>query len=189
MSTNLTKHNFTVSRERRERVNGQKGMVLWFTGLSGSGKSTIANALDDELNKLGKKTYILDGDNIRMGLNKDLSFSPEDRKENIRRISEVAKLFADSGTIVLTAFISPYITDRQDARDLIGDDFNEVFVDTDVEECIKRDPKGLYKKALAGEIKGFTGIDAPYEKPTHAEIRINNLSISESVEYLLKFIN
>ncbi len=188
MSTNLTKHNFTVTRERREKVNGQKGMVLWFTGLSGSGKSTIANALDDELNKLGKKTYILDGDNIRMGLNKDLSFSPEDRKENIRRISEVAKLFADSGTIVLTAFISPYIADRQDARDLIGDDFKEVFVDTDVEECIKRDPKGLYKKALAGEIKGFTGIDAPYEKPTMAEVTLKNMSISESVEYLLKFI-
>ena len=189
MSTNLTKHNFTVTRERREKVNGQKGMVLWFTGLSGSGKSTIANAIDDELNKLGKKTYILDGDNVRMGLNKDLSFSPEDRKENIRRISEVAKLFADSGTIVLTAFISPYIADRQEARDLIGDDFKEVFVDTDVEECIKRDPKGLYKKALAGEIKGFTGIDAPYEKPTMAEVTLKNMSISESVEYLLKFIN
>ncbi len=189
MSTNLTKHNFTVSRERRQEVNGQKGMVLWFTGLSGSGKSTIANALDDELNKLGKKTYILDGDNIRMGLNKDLSFSPEDRKENIRRISEVAKLFADSGTVVLTAFISPYIADRQDARDLIGEDFNEVFIDTDIEECIKRDPKGLYKKALAGEIKGFTGIDAPYEKPTEAEVTLKNMSISESVKNLLQFIN
>ena len=187
MSTNLTKHNFTVSRKRRELVNGQKGMVFWFTGLSGSGKSTIANAFDDELNKLGKKTYILDGDNIRMGLNKDLSFSPEDRKENIRRISEVAKLFADSGTIVLTAFISPYIQDRRDARELIGADFNEVFVDTHIDECIKRDPKGLYKKALAGEIKGFTGIDAPYEKPANPEITLNNLSISESVEYLLKF--
>ena len=188
MSTNLTKHSFTVTRERREEVNGQKGMVLWFTGLSGSGKSTIANALDDELNKLGKKTYILDGDNIRMGLNKDLSFTPEDRKENIRRISEVAKLFVDSGTIVLTAFISPYIVDRQDARDLIGDDFNEVFVDTDIEECIKRDPKGLYKKALAGEIKGFTGIDAPYENPDNPEFTLNNMSISESVEHILKFI-
>ena len=188
MSTNLTKHNFTVTRKRREEVIGQKGMVLWFTGLSGSGKSTIANALDDELNKLGKKTYILDGDNIRMGLNKDLSFSPYDRKENIRRISEVAKLFADSGTIVLTAFISPYIDDRQAARDLIGEDFNEVFIDTDVKECIERDPKGLYKKALSGEIKGFTGIDAPYEKPTNPEIVIKNLSISESVESLLKYI-
>ena len=189
MSTNLTKHSFTVTRERREEVNGQKGMVLWFTGLSGSGKSTIANALDDELNKLGKKTYILDGDNIRMGLNKDLTFSPEDRKENIRRISEVAKLFADSGTVVLTAFISPYVADRQDARVLIGEDFNEVFIDTDVEECIKRDPKGLYKKALAGEIKGFTGIDAPYEKPTKAEVTLKNMSISESVKNLLQFIN
>ena len=188
MSTNLTKHNFTVTRERREGVNHQKGMVLWFTGLSGSGKSTIANALDDELNKLGKKTYILDGDNIRMGLNKDLTFSPEDRKENIRRISEVAKLFADSGTVVLTAFISPYVVDRQDARDLIGEDFNEVFIDTDIEECIKRDPKGLYKKALAGEIKGFTGIDAPYEKPTKAELTLKNMSISESVKNLLQFI-
>ena len=174
MSTNLTKHNFTVSRERREEVNGQKGMVLWFTGLSGSGKSTIANALDDELNNLGKKTYILDGDNIRMGLNKDLSFSP--------------KLFSDSGTIVLTAFISPYIEDRQAARELIGNDFNEVFVDTDIEECIKRDPKGLYKKALAGEIKGFTGVDAPYEKPINPEVILSNLSISESVEFLINFI-
>lgn len=188
MSTNLTRHNFTVTRERREKVNGQKGKVFWFTGLSASGKSTIANAFDDELNKLGKKTYILDGDNIRMGLNKDLSFSPEHRKENIRRISEVAKLFADSGTIVLTAFISPYIADRHAARELIGDDFNEVFVDTDIDECIKRDPKGLYKKALAGEIKGFTGIDAPYEKPKNPEITLNNMSISESVDYLFKFI-
>ncbi len=188
MSTNIIKHNFTVSRQRREQVNGQKGIVFWFTGLSGSGKSTIANAFDDELNLKGKKTYILDGDNIRMGLNKDLSFSPEDRKENIRRISEVAKLFVDSGTIVLTAFISPYVADRKTARDLIGDDFIEVFVDTDIKECIKRDPKGLYKKALAGEIKGFTGIDAPYEKPISPEIRLNNLSISESVEYLLKYI-
>ena len=188
MSINLTKHCFTVTRQRREKVNGQKGIVLWFTGLSGSGKSTIANALDDELNKLGRKTYLLDGDNIRMGLNKDLSFSPDDRKENIRRISEVAKLFADSGTIVLTAFISPYVADRQAARELIGDDFNLVFVDTDIKECIKRDPKGLYKKALAGEIKGFTGIDAPYEKPSNAELIIKDLSISESVKYLLKYI-
>ena len=185
MSTNLTKHNFTVTRERREEVNGQKGIVLWFTGLSGSGKSTIANALDDELNILGKKTYILDGDNIRMGLNKDLSFTPEDRKENIRRISEVAKLFADSGTIVLTAFISPYISDRQSARELIGDDFVEIFINTPLTECIKRDPKGLYKKALSGEIKGFTGIDAPYEDPQNPEIEIKDMSIDESVHFII----
>ena len=189
MATNLTKHNFSVSREQREQISGHKGKVLWFTGLSGSGKSTLANALDEKLNSNNFNTYILDGDNVRMGLNKDLGFLPEDRKENIRRISEVAKLFADSGTIVLTAFISPYIADRQDARDLIGDDFNEVFIDTDVEECIKRDPKGLYKKALAGVIKGFTGIDAPYEKPTKAEVTLKNMSISESVKNLLQFIN
>ncbi len=188
MSANLTKHSFTVSRDQREKVNGHEGMVFWFTGLSGSGKSTIANAFDDALNKVGKKTYILDGDNVRMGLNKDLNFSPEDRKENIRRISEVAKLFADSGTIVLTAFISPYILDRDSARDLIGCDFNEVFVNTSLDECIKRDPKGLYKKALAGEIKGFTGIDAPYEAPKNPEIVLENLSIEESVEKLLKYI-
>ena len=188
MSTNLTKHNFTVTRESREQVNGQKGMVLWFTGVSGSGKSTIANALDDELNKLGKKTYILDGDNIRMGLNKDLSFSPDDRKENIRRISEVAKLFADSGTIVLTAFISPYIDDRQAARDLIGEDFNEVLLTLTLKNVLKETLRDCIKKALSGEIKGFTGIDAPYEKPTNPEIVIKNLSISESVESLLKYI-
>ena len=190
MSTNLTKHNFTVTRERREKVNGQKGLVFWFTGLSGSGKSTIANALDDELNKLGKKTYILDGDNIRMGLNKDLSFSPEHRKENIRRISEVAKLFADSGTIVLTAFISPYIADRQDARDLIGDDFNEVFVDTDVEECIKRDPKGLYKKARSGELKNFTGIDSAYEIPENADLVLDTKTniAEELADQIINFL-
>ena len=191
MSRNLTKHNFTVTRERREEVNGQKGIVLWFTGLSGSGKSTIANALDDELNILGKKTYILDGDNIRMGLNKDLSFTPEDRKENIRRISEVAKLFADSGTIVLTAFISPYISDRQSARELIGDDFVEIFINTPLTECIKRDPKGLYKKALSGEIKGFTGIDAPYEEPVNPELTVETAKAdidacaNQVVEYLI----
>ena len=148
MSKNITKHSFTVSREQREVNNGHQGKVIWFTGLSGSGKSTIANALDEVLHKRGLKTYILDGDNVRMGLNKDLGFSPQDRKENIRRISETAKLFADAGTIVLTAFISPYQEDRQQAREIIGDlDFSEVFINTPLEECEKRDPKGLYKKA------------------------------------------
>ena len=186
MSTNLTKHNFLVSREQREKNNGHPGIVIWFTGLSGSGKSTIANKLDVELNKRGLKTYILDGDNIRMGLNKDLGFSPESRKENIRRISEVAKLFADSGTIVMTAFISPYREDRDSARDVIGADYVEVFVNTPIEECIKRDLKGLYKKAIAGEIKGFTGIDAPYEEPLSPEISLDNLSIEDSVAVLME---
>lgn len=189
MSKNLIKHDFIVSRQRREEVNGHKGMVLWFTGLSGSGKSTIANNLDDKLNNLGKRTYILDGDNIRLGLNNDLGFSAEDRKENIRRISEVAKLFADSGAIVMTAFISPYKKDRDAARKLIGNDFNEIFVDTNLEECIKRDPKGLYKKALSGEINNFTGIDAPYEKPSDPEVTIKDLSVVDSVNLLLKFMN
>ena len=186
MSTNLTKHSFLVSRGQREKNNGHPGIVIWFTGLPGCGKSTIANKLDVELNKRGLKTYILDGDNVRMGLNKDLGFSPESRKENIRRISEVAKLFADSGTIVMTAFISPYIEDRDSAREVIGTDYVEVFVNTPIEECIKRDPKGLYKKAIAGEIKGFTGIDAPYEEPLNSEITLDNLSIEDSVAVLME---
>ena len=188
MPTNLTKHNFLVSREQREKNNGHPGLVIWFTGLSGSGKSTIANELDLELNSRGLKTYVLDGDNVRMDLNKDLGFSPKDRKENIRRISEVAKLFADSGTIVMTAFISPYSEDRKSARNVIGSDFIEVFVNTPIEECIKRDPKGLYKKAMAGEIKGFTGIDAPYEEPLSPEICLSNLSISDSVDILIDYL-
>ncbi len=185
---NIVKHNFLVSRDQREKVSGHPGIVIWFTGLSASGKSTIANALDVELNKRGLRTYILDGDNVRMGLNKDLGFSPESRKENIRRISEVAKLFADSGTIVMTAFISPYREDRKSAREVIGSDYVEVFVNTPVEECINRDPKGLYKKAIAGEIKGFTGIDAPYEEPLNPEINLENLSIEKSVEILINYL-
>ena len=188
MSTNLTKHSFLVSRQQRESNNGHPGLVVWFTGLSGSGKSTIANELDVELNKRGLRTYILDGDNVRMGLNKDLGFSPESRKENIRRISEVAKLFADSGAIVMTAFISPYREDRDSARDVIGRDYLEVFVNTPIEECIKRDPKGLYKKAIAGEIKGFTGIDAPYEQPLSPEISLDNLSIEDSLALLMDLL-
>ena len=189
MSNNLTKHNFTVSRAQREQICGHNGKVLWFTGLSGSGKSTLANALDEKLNSKKYNTYILDGDNVRMGLNKDLGFSPCERKENIRRISEVAKLFADSGKIIMTAFISPYSKDRDQARKLVGDDFTEIFVNTSLDECIKRDPKGLYKKALNGEIKGFTGIDAPYEEPQNAEIEIKNMTIIESVEYIINKLN
>ena len=188
MPTNLTKNNFLVSRNQREKVSGHPGKVIWFTGLSASGKSTIANALDAELNKRGLRTYILDGDNVRMGLNKDLGFSPESRKENIRRISEVAKLFADSGTIVMTAFISPYQEDRESAREVIGLDYVEVFVNTPIDDCINRDPKGMYKKAIAGEIKGFTGIDAPYEEPLNPEINLENLSIEKSVEILINYL-
>ena len=188
MSTNLTKHSFTVSREKREQICGHKGKVLWFTGLSGSGKSTLANALDEKLNSNNYNTYILDGDNVRMGLNKDLGFSPEDRKENIRRISEVAKLFADSGKVVMTAFISPYRKDREEARKLIGNDFVEIFVDTSLDECIKRDPKGLYRKALKGEIKGFTGIDAPYEVPKNPQIHIKKSTIDESVSQIIEIL-
>ena len=170
---NLYFHEHRVPRELKEERNNHKSRVLWFTGLSGSGKSTIANQTEKLLHDMGLHTYILDGDNVRMGLNKDLGFSPEDRTENIRRITEVAKLFADSGSIVLTAFISPYRADRDSAREIIGNkDFIEVFVSADISVCEERDPKGLYKKARAGEIKGFTGIDAPCEAPIDPEITI-----------------
>lgn len=168
---NLHFHKHRVARELKEKRNQHKSRVLWFTGLSGSGKSTVANATEKILHDMGLHTYILDGDNVRMGLNKDLGFSPEDRTENIRRITEVAKLFADSGSIVLTAFISPYREDRDKARAIISnEDFIEIFVSADLSVCEARDPKGLYKKARAGEIKGFTGIDAPYEAPLKPEL-------------------
>ena len=168
---NLHFHKHRVARELKEKRNQHKSRVLWFTGLSGSGKSTVANATEKILHDMGLHTYILDGDNVRMGLNKDLGFSPEDRTENIRRITEVAKLFADSGSIVLTAFISPYREDRDKARAIISnEDFIEIFVSADLSVCEARDPKGLYKKARAGEITGFTGIDAPYEAPLNPEL-------------------
>ena len=168
---NLYFHEHRVPRELKEERNNHKSRVLWFTGLSGSGKSTVANATEKLLHDMGLHTYILDGDNVRMGLNKDLGFSPEDRTENIRRITEVSKLFADSGSIVLTAFISPYIEDRDNARKIIGnEDFIEIYISADLSVCEERDPKGLYKKARSGEIKGFTGIDAPYEAPINPEL-------------------
>ncbi|MEP3480847.1 MAG: adenylyl-sulfate kinase [Fuerstiella sp.] len=174
-ATNVTWHDHHVSNTERHQLNGHKGAVLWFTGLSGCGKSTIANAVDRLLHDRGIHTYVLDGDNIRQGLNKNLTFSPEDRKENIRRIGEVAKLFSDSGTIVLTAFISPYRQDRDQVRDLMPTgQFQEVHVDASVETCEGRDPKGLYQKARAGEIKDFTGIDAPYEAPKDAELHLDS---------------
>jgi adenylylsulfate kinase len=175
MSKNIVWHNAKVSREDREQIKGNKGVCIWLTGLSGSGKSTIANELELELNKHGVHTYLLDGDNIRHGLNKNLDFTHEGRKENIRRIGEVAKLFVDAGIVVITAFISPFIEDRDNVRRLLSEnDFIEVFVDCDLETCEARDPKGLYKKAKAGEISDFTGISSPYEKPKAPEIIINN---------------
>lgn len=187
---NLHYHTKTVTIRERTRRNGHNPCVVWLTGLSGSGKSTIANALERKLFDLGLNTHILDGDNVRMGLNSDLGFSPEDRTENIRRIGEVANLFAESGTILITAFISPYASDRTTARRACSEKFLEVFVDADLETCEKRDPKGLYKKARAGEIKGFTGLDAPYEKPNieHAGvIRVDSssLTLSECVEEII----
>ncbi len=172
-ATNITWHHETVTRQDREAGNGHGGAVLWFTGLSASGKSTIAQALQAVLFEHGCQTYVLDGDNIRHGLNKDLGFSPEDREENIRRIGEVAALFMDAGMIVSTAFISPYRADRDKARSLCGDGFIEIYVHCPVEVCEERDPKGLYKKARSGDIPEFTGISAPYEAPENAELTLN----------------
>jgi len=190
---NLHFHEHRVAREAKEKRNQHKSRVLWFTGLSGSGKSTVANATEKVLHDMGLQTYILDGDNVRMGINKDLGFSPEDRTENIRRITEIAKLFADSGSVVLTAFISPYREDRDKAREIIStEDFIEIFVSADLSVCETRDPKGLYKKARAGEIKGFTGIDAPYEAPLTPELIVetdkNDIEACAQIviEYLVK---
>ena len=178
-ATNITWHETIVTAEDREKLLNQKGCVIWFTGLSGSGKSTLANAVEHVLHQQRHHTYVLDGDNVRHGLNKNLGFSPEDREENIRRIGEVAKLFADAGTVVMTAFISPYRADRDQARSLITEGrFVEVFVDCPLEVCEERDTKGLYKKARAGEIKEFTGISAPYEPPLNPEVTINSAELS-----------
>lgn len=171
LATNVKWHDHAVSREERAQLNGHKGAVLWFTGLSGCGKSTVANAVDRLLYGQGRHSFVLDGDNIRLGLNKNLTFSAEDRVENIRRIGEVAKLFAHAGHFTLTAFISPYKADRDRVRALLGPgEFIEIYVNASLETCEKRDPKGLYKKARAGEIKDFTGIHAPYEAPEHPEL-------------------
>ena len=175
VATNITFHEGTVSAEERLANMGQKGATLWFTGLSGSGKSTIAVAVEQVLLNRGNHAYRLDGDNIRMGLNKNLGFSPEDRTENIRRIGAVAELFTQAGIITLTAFISPYRRDREAVRKMLSNkDFIEVYVKAPLAVCESRDPKGLYKKARAGEIKGFTGIDDPYEEPDQAEITIES---------------
>jgi adenylylsulfate kinase len=190
-ATNVHWHEHSVSKAERFQLSGHKGAILWFTGLSASGKSTVANTVDHKLHSLGKRSYVLDGDNIRMGLNKNLGFSAEDRAENIRRIGEVAKLFTNAGVITLTAFISPYRADRNAVRALLGPgEFVEVFMDTPIEICEARDPKGLYKKARAGQLKGFTGIDDPYEAPEKPELVLDGgkKSIDECADDVMKYL-
>lgn len=185
---NLVWQKTDISKEIREKSLNQKARTIWFTGLSGSGKSTLANEVEKRLVAMGKHTMLLDGDNVRMGLNKNLGFSDEDRVENIRRIAETAKLMNDAGLIVLTAFISPFRKDRRNANKIIGDDYIEVFVSTPLEECEKRDIKGLYKKARDGVIKEFTGISSPYEEPENPSITVDttNCSLNESVDLVMK---
>jgi adenylylsulfate kinase len=192
-ATNVHWHEGEVTRADRQRLLGQKGATIWFTGLSGSGKSTVAVALETELAKRGKLSYRLDGDNIRLGINKNLGFSAEDRTENIRRIGEISKLFVDTGVIVLSSFVSPYRADRDLVRKLHADggmDFIEVYVDVPLEEAEKRDPKGLYKKARAGEIKNFTGISDPYEAPLAAELTLptHQLTLEQDVDAVIALL-
>ena len=191
MEENIIRHEYNVDRNDRRKNLGQNSFLIWFTGLSGSGKSTIANALEHKLHNLGYKTYALDGDNIRKGINRGLTFSPDDRTENIRRIAEVANLLVDAGIIVLAAFVSPYKKDRENIRKIMGNDnFVEVFVNTSLEECERRDVKGLYKKARAGEIEDFTGISAPYEAPDEPDIEIitDDLTLEECVDRVFEKI-
>ncbi len=189
-ATNITWHEGDITRADRERVNGHRSAVIWYTGLSASGKSTLAHGVQNALFERGFRSYVLDGDNIRHGLNKDLGFSPEDREENIRRIGEVAKLFTDAGVIAMTAFISPYRGDRDKARALCPESFIEVYVKCDLAVCEERDPKGLYKKARAGLVPEFTGISAPYEEPENAELVVNTSheSLDESVARVLSYL-
>ncbi len=192
MNTNLTWHESVVSKKERAERKGQKPCVIWFTGLSGAGKSTLANALERALFERGHHCYLLDGDNVRQGLNGDLGFTDEDRVENIRRIGEAAKLFVDAGLIVMTAFISPFRAERKLARDIVeADEFIEVHLSTSLEICEERDPKGLYKKARAGEIPHFTGIDSAYEAPEQPELRIDTGAndLRASTEQLLNYLS
>ncbi|WP_394231799.1 adenylyl-sulfate kinase [Niallia oryzisoli] len=190
-STNVVWHEQSITKVDRRKQNGHNSFVLWFTGLSGSGKSTLANAIASRLYSENVRNYVLDGDNVRHGLNKDLGFSEEDRTENIRRIGEVSKLFVDAGQVVLTAFISPFQADRKLVRDLLNEkEFIEVYVKCPIDTCEERDPKGLYEKARQGIIKDFTGISSPYEEPENPEIVIetNNSSIEESVELVIQYL-
>lgn len=191
METNIVWHDSTISKNMRESLNNHKGMVLWFTGLSGSGKSTLANAVEARLFEEGCHTYVLDGDNIRHGLSANLGFSDEDRKENIRRIGEVSKLMMDAGMIVMSAFISPFVEDRENARKLMPEkSFLEIYCKADLATCEKRDVKGLYKKARAGEIKNYTGIDSPYEEPLNAELVVETgrLSLEDCADQVVNYL-
>lgn len=192
MSLHTVKQYFKTSRSDREALHGHKAYLLWFTGLSGSGKSTLANMVEIALYNQGLSTYILDGDNIRQGINKDLSFAPKDRTENIRRIAEISNLMLDAGVIILAAFVSPYTKDRQEVQKIVGiDNFIEIFINTSLEECERRDVKGLYKKARSGEIKNMTGISAPYEAPVNPDLEVvtDGKPVEESVEKIIEFIN
>jgi adenylylsulfate kinase len=191
MSKHIIPHSYQISKDDRLNSNKHNSFLLWFTGLSGSGKSTIANVVEQKLFEKGIKTYTLDGDNIRKGINNDLSFAPEDRTENIRRIAEVSNLMIDAGLVVLAAFVSPYKKDRENIRTIVKDvNFVEVYINTSVEECERRDVKGLYKKARAGEIKNMTGISAPYEAPENPDIEIRTEieTIEDSVKKIIDFI-
>jgi adenylylsulfate kinase len=189
--TTIIRHQAAITREHRESLTGHQSMVLWFTGYSGSGKSTIAHALEERLHQLGFCTFVLDGDNVRTGLCSDLGFSPEERTENIRRIGEVAKLFIEAGVIVLIALISPFRSDRQRVRELVGNhDFTEIYCKCPLDICEQRDAKGLYQRARKGEIKQYTGISSPYEEPLHPDIILesNKLSIDQSVEKVMALL-
>ena len=190
-SSNVVWHNATVTRARREQLNGHRGGLFWFTGLSGAGKSTLAHTVEEKLYQNGYRTFVLDGDNVRHGLCADLGFSEEDRKENIRRIGHMAMLYVEAGVLVLTAFISPFRADRDNVRKIAGTDFHEVYCDCSLEVCEQRDVKGLYKRARAGEIPDFTGISSPYEAPGNPDIAVNPESdldgcTEEVFDYVIK---
>jgi len=188
MAKNIVPHNYNVSVIDRRKMNKHNSFLIWVTGLSGSGKSTIANGIEKKLFQNNIRTYVLDGDNIRSGINKNLTFSPKDRHENIRRIGEISKLFIDAGVVVISAFISPYEADRIHVKEIVGtENYFEIFVNTSLEECERRDVKGLYKKARAGEIKNFTGVTAPYENPVNPDIEIKTEehSIQEAIEIVM----
>ena len=192
MSLHTVTQNFKTTKSQRELLHGHKAYLLWFTGLSGSGKSTLANLVEIELHKKGISTYILDGDNIRQGINKDLGFAPQDRSENIRRIAEISNLMLDAGVVTFAAFVSPYSKDREAVKQIVGpDNFIEIFVNTSLEQCVRRDVKGLYKKARAGEIKNLTGISAPYQAPINPDVEVvtDDQTIQESIAIIMQFLN